>query len=183
VDQPGRAIPHIGTGYDAGETVKFNERLVMHYLAGALLILQWGMIWILDKRVSFGWLDFVAWGLWTVAMVLLFLPMLTLHRQGRVPQGSSYVNTEVLVDAGIYAIVRHPQYLGWMLMYLVVFLFNPRLEVGAVGLIGFGLLFLIINQEEKFLVKKFGDAYVRYMQSVPGINLLTGILRWFFRPK
>ncbi|MGC9332703.1 MAG: hypothetical protein ACP5JJ_01030 [Anaerolineae bacterium] len=93
----------------------------MHYLAGALLLTQFALIWLLDKAVALKGLDYVAIVAWLVAMVLIFLPMLTLHRKGQVPSGESFVRTETLVDSGIYALVRHPLYLGWVLMYLVIF--------------------------------------------------------------
>lgn len=149
----------------------------MHYLAGALLILQFGMIWLLEKKISIQGLDAFALGLWVIAIVLLFLPITTLRRKGNVAEGSSYVETEVLVDSGIYAIVRHPQYLGWILMYPVVFLFNPRWEIAAVGIAGMVCMYLVTLQEDEHLIKKFGEQYVLYMQSVPRLNPLAGFLK------
>lgn len=149
----------------------------MHYLAGALLILQFGMIWLLEKKISILGLDILGLGLWVIGLVLIFLPMITLRRKGNVPEDNSYVETEVLVDSGIYAIVRHPQYLGWILMYPVVFLFNPRWEIAAVGITGMVCMFLVVKQEEEILIKKFGEQYVLYMQSVPRLNPFLGILR------
>jgi len=154
----------------------------MHYLAGVLLILQFGMIWLLDKQISIQGLDFLALGLWLIAMVLLFLPIITLSRKGKVPEKRSYVETEVLVDSGLYAIVRHPQYLGWILMYVVVFLFNPRWEIAVVGMAGMVCMFLVVKQEEGLLIEKFGERYVLYIQSVPGLNPFLGIVRLMRRP-
>ena len=37
------------------------------------------------------------------------LPIITFRRKGGVAKGESYIKTTVLVDTGIYAIVRHPQ--------------------------------------------------------------------------
>jgi protein-S-isoprenylcysteine O-methyltransferase Ste14 len=153
----------------------------MHYLAGALLILQFGMIWLLDKKISIQGLDILALGLWGIGMVLLFLPIISLRRKGDVPEKRSYIETEVLVDSGIYAVVRHPQYLGWILMYPVVFLLNPRLEIAAVGIAGMVCMLLVTKQEEELLIEKFGEQYILYMQSVPRLNPFLGILRMIRR--
>lgn len=149
----------------------------MHYIAGAMLLAQFALMWILGKTVALKGLDYVAIATWLVAMVLIFLPTLTLRRKGRVPPGESFVSTEVLVDTGVYAIVRHPLYLGWMLMYLVVLLFNPNWIVAGIGLVGVACVYWFTRQEERFLIAKFGESYGRYMQRVPRFNLPAGIIR------
>lgn len=153
----------------------------MHYLAGALMILEFALLCLVDRTVSLRGLNYIAWAIWTVAMVLLFLPMFTLRSKGGVAKGKSYIDTEVLVDTGLYAVVRHPQYLGWMLMYLVGFLFNPRWPLAVVGILGAVCVYVFTREEETLLVEKFGEAYEHYMQSVPRMNLLVGamrLLRW-----
>lgn len=149
----------------------------MHYVAGALLVADFVLIWILDKSVVLKGLDYVAMATWLVAMVLLFLPMRTLRRQGRVPPGESFVDTEALVNTGIYALVRHPLYLGWMLMYLVVFLFNPNWALAAIGVVGTACVWWFTRQEEQLLLARFGESYQRYMHTTPRFNLLAGIIR------
>lgn len=149
----------------------------MHYVAGALLLAQFTLMWILDKPVVPKGLDYVAMATWLVAMVLIFLPMLALHRKGHVPPGESFVSTEALVDTGIYALVRHPLYLGWMLMFLVVFLFNPNWVLASIGVLGVACVYGFTKQEEQLLVAKFGESYRGYMQRVPTFNLPAGIIR------
>ncbi|MBM4029289.1 MAG: hypothetical protein FJ280_28415, partial [Planctomycetes bacterium] len=45
-----------------------------------------------------------------------WLPIFTFKKMGGVSKGQSYIHTTALVDRGIYAIVRHPQYLAGILM-------------------------------------------------------------------
>jgi protein-S-isoprenylcysteine O-methyltransferase Ste14 len=149
----------------------------MHYIAGALLLAQFALMWILDKTAALKGLDYVATAAWLVAMVLISLPMLTLRRKGRVPPGESFVSTEALVDTGVYALVRHPLYLGWMLMYLVVWLFNPNWILAGVGLLGAACVYGFTRQEEQLLIAKFGESYRHYMHRVPRFNLPAGIIR------
>ena len=44
-----------------------------------------------------------------------WVPMFTLRRHGRAPAGKSYMHATVVVERGPFALVRHPQYLGYML--------------------------------------------------------------------
>jgi len=149
----------------------------MHYVAGALLVADFVLMWVLDKQFNLKGLEYLGWVVWAVAMVLLFLPMATLRQRGQVRQGNSYVETETLVESGVYGLVRHPQYLGWLLMYLVVLLFNPNWILAIVSILGVACVYCFTQQEDQLLVAKFGEPYRHYMQSVPRFNLLAGIIR------
>jgi protein-S-isoprenylcysteine O-methyltransferase Ste14 len=149
----------------------------MHWIAGVLLVADFVLMWILDKTVALKGLDYVAIATWLVAIVLISLPMLALRRKGQVPPGESFVSTEALVDIGIYALVRHPLYLGWMLMYLVVLLFNPNWILAGVGILGVACVYGFTRQEEQLLIARFGESYRHYMQRVPRFNLPAGIIR------
>jgi protein-S-isoprenylcysteine O-methyltransferase Ste14 len=149
----------------------------MHYIAGALLLAQFALMWILEKTVALTGLDYVAMAIWLVAMVLISLPMVTLRRKGLVPTGESFVRTKGLVDSGLYATVRHPLYLGWMLMYLVVVLFNPNWILAGVGILGVVCVYWFTWQEEQRLIAKFDESYRHYMQRVPRFNFPAGLVR------
>jgi protein-S-isoprenylcysteine O-methyltransferase Ste14 len=56
------------------------------------------------------------WVILWISAVFGWLPILTLRKWGKVPEGNGYIPTTILVDRGVYAIVRHPQYLAGMLM-------------------------------------------------------------------
>jgi protein-S-isoprenylcysteine O-methyltransferase Ste14 len=149
----------------------------MHLVAGALVVVGFALMWILDDTVHVMGLSYLAWAIWVVAMVLLFLPMVTLRRRGQVPKGKSYVETRVLVDSGVYALVRHPQYLGWMLMYAAMLLFKPNWILAILGILGMTCVHLFTAQEDGSLMEKFGEPYKRYMEAVPQFNILAGLVR------
>jgi len=152
-----------------------------YFIAAILLLVEVALMFLLDKQVVHAALDYLAWAVWAGATVLLFLPVVTLRHAGRVPQGKSYVATRRLVRTGIYALVRHPQYLGWMAMYLALCLFNPHWALVVVAALGVAYLYRIVVQEDTRLVKKFGPPYERYMRAVPQLNLLVGVVRWLRR--
>ncbi len=82
-------------------------------------------------------------------------------------------NIKKIVKTGIYSKIRHPGYLGLILMYFgVAFLFHNILAfVGAV-ILSF-LQILTALAEEKYLGKKLKKEYEEYVKQVP----------WRFIPK
>jgi len=85
--------------------------------------------------------------------------------------------TTVLVDSGTYAIVRHPQFLGFVLLTCASILISQHWLTAIIGVPLIVLLFIFVQKAEESLVLKFGDDYKRYMQRVPRMNLLLGIIR------
>jgi protein-S-isoprenylcysteine O-methyltransferase Ste14 len=149
----------------------------MHYVAGALLIAQFALMWIVDATIHVEGLETLAWAVWLVAMALLAASTMTLRSRGQAPEGRDFVETEELVATGVYGLVRHPMYLGWAMMYAVTFLFKPNWMLAALGLAGAACVYLFTLQEEVRLKEKFGLAYRRYMQAVPRFNLVAGAIR------
>jgi protein-S-isoprenylcysteine O-methyltransferase Ste14 len=59
-------------------------------------------------------LDFLVYAGWIVlvfSIVIIFLAGGEFRKKGGTPKGESIVHTTVLVDSGVYAVVRHPQYM------------------------------------------------------------------------
>jgi len=78
-------------------------------------------------------------------------------------------SVEKLIFTGIYSIIRHPQHLGQLLLFIgMTVLFS-----GLYSLIFFPFYIIIIiilsKKEEKELIIEFGDEYKRYRERVPMI--------------
>ena len=120
----------------------------------------------------------IGWTVWAFGMILVMAPIIMFPRRGRVPKGKSFVYTTRLVDTGIYAIVRHPQYTGGIYaIFLTTFLWYPHWLFGVLGAIGVTAIYLSCREEDERLVEKLGDNYRAYMQRVPRMNLFLGIVR------
>jgi protein-S-isoprenylcysteine O-methyltransferase Ste14 len=119
----------------------------------------------------------VGWVVWTAGMILVMAPIIIFPRHGGVPKGSSFVNTTQLVTTGIYSIVRHPQYTGGILaIFLTTFLWYPHWLFAVFGVLGVVVIYLSCREEDQRLIKKFGDEYRIYMEKVPGMNFLSGLI-------
>jgi len=82
-----------------------------------------------------------------------------------------------LVESGIYAFVRHPEFLGHMLIIFALVIISQHWISLIIGVILIILLCFAMIEEEKRNIEKFGEAYKDYMKRVPRINLLLGIMR------
>jgi protein-S-isoprenylcysteine O-methyltransferase Ste14 len=120
----------------------------------------------------------VGWAVWAFGMVLVMAPIVMFPRRGGVQKGRAFVSTTRLVDTGIYSVVRHPQYLGGVLaIFVTTLLWYPHWLFGVLGVTGAVVIYLGAREEDKRLVKKFGDDYVQYMKRVPRMNIVAGIIR------
>jgi len=149
----------------------------LYYVAAVLMILQWLLLWFLVNPAALEVLQYVGWTIWAVSIILICLPIFILRRKDSVEEEKDFTHTKVLVDSGIYAVVRHPLYLGWLLMYLAVIFWGQQWLIAIIGAFGIACVYLISRQEDSRLVEKFGDDYKCYMRSVPRMNLLAGIIR------
>jgi protein-S-isoprenylcysteine O-methyltransferase Ste14 len=126
----------------------------------------------------------LGWVVWAIGMVLVMAPIVMFPRRGGVSKGKSFVHTTQLVDTGIYAVVRHPQYLGGILaIFVATPLLYPHWLFLILSIPGVVILYWSTIEEEKQLVEQFGDGYRSYMQKVPRVNLILGIIRILSRQK
>ena len=88
-----------------------------------------------------------------------------------------------LVERGMYAFVRHPEFSGHILIIFALIIISQHRINFIVGAILIVLLCLAMIEEEKRNIEKFGNAYRDYMKKVPRINLIAGIIRQISRRK
>jgi len=120
----------------------------------------------------------IGWVVWSFGMVLVMAPIVMFPRRGGVPKGKSFASTTRLVDTGIYAVVRHPQYTGGIYaIFLTTFLWYPHWLFGVLGVVGTLVVYMSCREEDQRLIEKFGDDYVDYMRRVPRMNIFLGLVR------
>lgn len=147
--------------------------------AGGILVI----VQIVLAIVLFNWngSSLVANSGWVILWIAAFFgvaPIVAFRRRGGVSQGKSYIHTTKLVDTGIYAIARHPQNgVAWILINLGVMLVAQTWWVVVVGGASMVFGYLDTFKEEQRCIEKFGDEYKRYMEKVPRINFVLGIIR------
>ena len=102
-----------------------------------------------------------------IGALFYILSVLTLRKKG----------VSNIVDSGIYSIIRHPMYLGAMIMFFSHIFLGQNLIVAIGTTVAIVCCYLIILSGDERNIEKFGDGYKRYMQKVPRINFVLGIIR------
>ncbi len=105
-----------------------------------------------------------------ILFVLISLPGLKFLVQsvtGLSRKVSETHRADKVITTGIYATVRHPQHLGWLLLHIgFTFLLSGWYALLSTPLI-FVTLYLISRKEEVELTKDFGEDYEEYKRNVP----------------
>lgn len=101
----------------------------------------------------------------TLAAGLIFsvVSMLNLGKSTRLglPSGDTELKT-----GGIYKISRNPMYVGFNLFTITAMIFTLNIFISIMGIYSIIVYHLIIKNEEKFLISRFGADYEKYMKKV-----------------
>jgi protein-S-isoprenylcysteine O-methyltransferase Ste14 len=125
-------------------------------------------------------LAYVGVGLYVFSgMVFGMLPVFEFRKKGGVRKGQSYIHTTKLVDTGIYSVVRHPQYVTFILFAIAGMLLFQHWIIILLGIPVIPLTYIDLIKADKDAIEKFGDKYKAYMKKVPRANFLLGIIRQF----
>jgi len=147
------------------------------WIATGLVISQIVLLILLGAG-DLAWLRYVGFAVWALAAVFGWVPIYQFRKSGGVARGDSYVKTTRLVDTGLYAIVRHPQFVAWPLMCVAVALVSQHPVVIGLGAAGFVLSCVGFRAADEQGIEQFGDDYRAYMEQVPGWNFIAGWWRW-----
>ena len=115
--------------------------------------------------------------------IFIFPPFLLLVRYGRPPHGKPYYCTTVVVDRGVYSIVRHPQYVGYVLLTLGFAALSQQALTVILAVCSAGAFYVQSVREEAFFRRQSSQDYSEYMRRVPRFNFLAGLFRYLFARK
>ena len=146
-------------------------------IASILIVAQYILAFFIYKLPGVPFWHWIGWGIWALSAVFGIAPIFILRSKGGVGKGKSYVETTHLVDCSLYAIVRHPQYLAGILFNLSMMLLAQHWLVILLGIISAVLIYIDIQLADRDGVVKFGDEYRQYMQRVPQVNFILGVIR------
>jgi protein-S-isoprenylcysteine O-methyltransferase Ste14 len=110
-------------------------------------------------------------------MIFGMLPVFEFRKKGGIQKGQSYIHTTKIVDTGIYSVVRHPQYVTFILWALSGMLLFQHWLIILIGLPIITFTYIDLIKADKACTEKFGEEYKAYMKKVPRANFLLGIIR------
>lgn len=150
---------------------------ILLWLCSVLMFLPIIMVFIFYNYYHLELLLSVGWIFLAFSIVIIFLSGYEFRKKGA-PKGRTVVYTTILVDTGIYSVVRHPQYLGFIMVILALVLMSQH-WLSVISSITGSILFYIdqVQEEEQGNIRKFGDDYKHYMEKMPRMNVLLGIIK------
>ena len=88
-----------------------------------------------------------------------------MSRAGESP--NVYKPTGAIVPTGPYAFTRNPMYLSMTVLYSgIAFIFNATWPIIFLPAVLFVIHYGVINREERYLERKFGEEYISYRAKV-----------------
>jgi protein-S-isoprenylcysteine O-methyltransferase Ste14 len=118
---------------------------------------------ILFVRKGLGFWDGIAITVGVLLLAIFFVSVYVTHNIKQIHMSPGSVDK--LVTNGPYAVVRHPNYAGTILMNIAfLFLFRTLWLVPAIGFFTW-LWYLEARYEERELSARFGDSYEDYAKS------------------
>ena len=135
-------------------------------------------IYLLSEVSQIHFVAYIGVGLYVFSGIVFgLLPVIEFRKKGGVRKGKSYIHTTQLVDTGIYSIVRHPQYVTFILWAIAGILLFQHWIIILLGIPIIPLTYIDLIRADKNAIEKFGDDYKAYMKRVPRANFLLGIIR------
>jgi protein-S-isoprenylcysteine O-methyltransferase Ste14 len=149
----------------------------------SIIIGQFVLVFIFGNWLGLWGLLIIGWILLAIGIILAMAPYFIFRKKGMIKEGDKWVQTTVLIDTGLYGIVRHPLYLGWGLMVIALMLLSQHWLSLIFGIPGLILVYNEMRREDHSNIKKFGVEYENYMKRVPRLNFVVGTLRLFWKNK
>lgn len=149
--------------------------VLLSSLVLALLLWQWRpipspLLWHAESS----WAITLGWSVMGLGVaVLLWATFLINHfelfglQQGWLTLRGRALRTPAFVTPWLYKIVRHPLYVGWLL----IFWGAPTMTAGHLlfSVVMSGYILVAMRYEERDLVEHIGEPYRRYQQEVPAL--------------
>ncbi len=121
---------------------------------------------------------YFGWAMVPISLFFMVSPGIYFPKKGRPQEGKTTMDTTVLVDIGTFSIVRHPMFLGGVMLMSASIMVSQHWLSAIVGIpIAVWLYIEYLPKEEKGLIIRFGDDYRHYMEKVPMLNPLLGVIR------
>jgi len=113
--------------------------------------------------------------LYLPAIFFVGLAFINLRHKGK-PE-DAWEHTTVVIQTGVYGMVRHPLYFGTTIWAVGVMLVFPSVPTILLGSACIACFCIASKKEDNYNIEKFGPAYEEYMQKVPMFNVFKKLMR------
>ena len=127
-----------------------------------------GMIFdIFLLKISNSWQNLVPWYIRILIIIPLFFIAGYFAQNAHKKVFQEERKKLSVIKTGVFAKIRHPMYLGSILLYLCFVVLSFSIIAFIIFIIIVIFYYHICKYEEKLLVEKLGKEYIDYMEKVP----------------
>jgi len=112
-----------------------------------------------------------------LSIILWIVPIFALKKHGSVQKGNKYFDTHEVVNNGIYSLLRHPQYLAYMLFVSGFALIYQNWIIYFITVLAIAFFYVHSIEEEKEMLEEYPQKYKEYCTTVPRFNIIKSIFR------
>lgn len=138
-----------------------------YIINGISIAVYFFLLFAIGNPLGFPYFEYIGWILLGSGIFLILVSSYALIRN----RGKG------LIDWGIYGIVRHPMYVGAILIFLSWTFLLPHWLTLLLTLTNIAIVYWFILQADRQNIGLFGSQYEQYMESVPRVNILAGFLK------
>ena len=157
-----------------------RKDIALMYLSGILFVGQ-----VATSFIYYNWagIDVVLYIGWAIIGIAFFglgsMARIAFLKKGASANKKKWLETTVIVDTGVYSIIRHPMYLSFMMYPVALMCISQHWLSVVLGIPFISYMYFSMISEERNNIKRFGDAYLSYMKKVPRMNIIAGFVRLF----
>ena len=108
------------------------------------------------------------------------LSISALRKYGETEENKSWIKTTMLVDRGVYGVIRHPFSLGWIILAISLVMISQNWFSVFCMSVQIPLILVDAKYEEQTCISKFGVEYTSYKDNVKMFNIPSGLVRYYF---
>jgi protein-S-isoprenylcysteine O-methyltransferase Ste14 len=138
-----------------------------YIINGISIAVYFFLLFAIGDPLGCPYFEYIGWILLGLGIFLILVSSYTLIRN----RGKG------LIDWGIYGIVRHPMYVGAILIFLSWAFLLPHWLTLLLTLTNIAIIYWFILQGDRRNIELFGGEYEQYIESVPRVNILAGFLK------
>ena len=148
-----------------GIGAEFPHSHIIEVMLIIFFIFSWAIdIYIFKIHINYG--IFLIDLLRYIGFISVFIFSLYLIKKSSKVISPAVYNSELLLSDGIYRFIRHPMYLGILMIYLSFVILNLSLIMLFAWIIIFFVMNMMATYEERKLEEIFGQEYLKYKRTV-----------------
>ena len=148
-------------------------------IAGFIFVLQFFTLMTSYNFQGILILTWIGWLFLIPGFLLMTLSISALRKYGEAEENKSWIKTTMLVDKGVYGVIRHPFSFGWIILIISLSMITQNWFSVLCMAVQIPLILVDVRYDEQSCITKFGVDYTSYKDNVKMFNIFSGLVRYY----